>query len=219
MTRPDETPTISQDPAERETLPPSPAPRADTPATLIKILDQYMADLQAGKAPDRERLLAEHPDLAEQLDACLAGIEFIHRATHADAAAEPAMLGDFRIVREVGRGGMGVVYEAEQVSLKRRVALKVLRFGVVADEEAMQALPARGRDGRPAAPHEHRADLRRRLRARASTTTRCSSSTAAAWPTCWPRPRRRSALLDRRGRRPLGLARRPRPWPTPTSAG
>ena len=53
-------------------------------------------------------------------------------------AEEPATLGEFRIVRELGRGGMGVVYEAEQTSLRRRVALKVLRFGVVADEEAMQ---------------------------------------------------------------------------------
>jgi tRNA A-37 threonylcarbamoyl transferase component Bud32 len=115
------------------------SPSAETAATLVGLLDRYMADLQAGKSPDRGQLLAEHPELAEQLEACLAGIDFIHRAASPESTQDqPALLGDFRIVAEVGRGGMGVVYEAEQCSLKRKVALKVLRFGVVADEDAMQ---------------------------------------------------------------------------------
>jgi len=112
-------------------------PRSELDGELASILDRYMADLQAGIAPSRERLLAAHPDLAVQLKACLAGIEFVHHAVGATALA-PATLGEFRIIREIGRGGMGVVYEAEQTSLRRHVALKVLRFGVVDDEEAMQ---------------------------------------------------------------------------------
>jgi serine/threonine protein kinase len=104
---------------------------------LARLLDQYLADLDAGQKPDRAKLLAEHPSLAPQLEQALDGLEFIHRAS-TDTAPAPTQLGDFRIVREVGRGGMGVVYEAEQISLKRRVALKVLRFGAVADEVAMQ---------------------------------------------------------------------------------
>src|SRR6185437_5493049 len=117
---------------EAEAVPPS-----DSAAEVASILERYMADLQVGNAPDRNALLAAHPELAAQLGACLAGIEFVHRAA-GPAAEEPAVLGEFRIVREIGRGGMGVVYEAEQTSLRRRVALKVLRFGIVADEEAMK---------------------------------------------------------------------------------
>jgi serine/threonine protein kinase len=53
----------------------------------------------------------------------------------ASAADEPltGTLGDFRLRREVGRGGMGIVYEAEQISLGRRVALKVLPFAATMD--------------------------------------------------------------------------------------
>src|SRR5262249_23972998 len=51
---------------------------------------------------------------------------------------ELEVLGDFRIVREVGRGGKGVVYEAEQVSLRRRVALKILPFAAAMDPRHLQ---------------------------------------------------------------------------------
>ena len=59
-------------------------------------------------------------------------------AVPAEPIAAPARLGDFRIVREVGRGGMGVVYEAQQVSLGRRVALKVLPFAAAIDPKRRQ---------------------------------------------------------------------------------
>ena len=69
------------------------------------------------------------------------------------AVAPPwRQLGDYRILREVGRGGMGVVYEAQQLSLGRRVALKVLPKQMLLDAQAKRRFE---REARSAAKLHH----------------------------------------------------------------
>ena len=68
------------------------------------------------------------------------------------AGGAPNPLGDFRIVREVGHGGMGIVYEADQLSLGRRVALKVMVFAATMDPRQLQRFQ---NEARAAASLEH----------------------------------------------------------------
>jgi formylglycine-generating enzyme required for sulfatase activity len=105
----------------------------------------YLQAAEAGAEPDRQEWLARHPDLAADLEGFFAGLARLERvAAPLRAAVEPAAvppgqtLDDFRIVREVGRGGMAVVYEAEQLSLGRRVALKVLPSAAALDPRQLQ---------------------------------------------------------------------------------
>src|SRR5262249_5716966 len=111
---------------------------------LNEVLLSYVEALQAGKQPDRGELLAPHPEVREDLAAFWASHAEVERraapmrAATAPAPAEVGLLGDFRLLREVGRGGMGVVYEAEQISLRRRVALKVLPFAAALDARQLQ---------------------------------------------------------------------------------
>jgi serine/threonine protein kinase len=117
----------------------------------VSALEEYLEALRAGHPWSRDEFLAQHPGMAAELGECLSGLEFIHAAgpqlggsghlgAHevTDAILPRERLGDYRILRELGRGGMGVVYEAEQISLGRRVALKVLPFAAAIDPRQRQ---------------------------------------------------------------------------------
>ncbi len=115
---------------------------------LTEILDRYLSALENGVPPPPEEILAQHPDLAGPLRLYLDRLDALHDVAAGfvgPASLVPAgtalnqdegkRLGDYVLLREIGHGGMGVVYEARQVSLDRRVALKVLPFAAVLDSK------------------------------------------------------------------------------------
>jgi serine/threonine protein kinase len=121
-----------------------PLPSAQADPVLDDLLEEFAKRLEAGEAADPAAFAAAHPERADALRRLLpviqvlAGLEHSGPEAAAPAPAALGALGDFRIVREVGRGGMGVVYEAQQISLGRRVALKVLPFAAALDGRQLQ---------------------------------------------------------------------------------
>ena len=143
-----------------------PIPSPDDPR-VVRALEEYSAALKAGQKPDRREFQARYPEIATTLAECLDGLEFV-RATapllQPIAGGQPAAatefspegpLGDYRILREIGRGGMGVVYEAVQISLGRQVALKVLPFAAALDAKQLQ----RFKNEAQAAAHLHHQNI------------------------------------------------------------
>lgn len=147
-----------------QTMPTDPGRRARLEAAMA----EYLLAADAGAAPGREEFLARHPELRAELEAFLADQSAVGHLVREAAPVDPGAtaawesgaapvgpttepggeglgrgeavryFGDYEVRRELGRGGMGIVYEARQVSLNRPVALKMLRAGLLADADELR---------------------------------------------------------------------------------
>src|SRR5438477_508391 len=112
---------------------------------LTRLADEFAARYRAGERPALQEYLERYPQLADEIRELFPALVEVEQVKedHQEAAEQAApaaplvqQLGDFRILREVGKGGMGIVYEAEQVSLGRHVALKLLPKSMLIDARA-----------------------------------------------------------------------------------
>ena len=128
---------------------PTVVPCQSSDEVFEQVLEEITTRIQGGELVDLAACMAEHSEYAARLGRLLPAMQVLVAFGNSQSASanettslEPAppatgVLGDFRIIREIGRGGMGVVYEAEQISVGRPVALKVLPFASMLDERRL----------------------------------------------------------------------------------
>ncbi len=132
---------------------------------LGQIADEFVEAFRQGKRPSVEEFARRYPAYADEIRDMLPALVLMEQAKSADdtpghrrltrtsaAAAPLQQLGDYQILREVGRGGMGVVYEAQQLSLGRHVAIKVLPSHALLDPRQLGRFQ---REARSAAKLHH----------------------------------------------------------------
>jgi serine/threonine protein kinase/WD40 repeat protein len=129
---------------------------------IEKLADSFLARYRRGEHPSVSEYVRRHPELADEirdLFPALVVMEEIGKdeaddsvTTHSDDVSALERIGDYRIIREIGRGGMGIVYEAEQESLGRQVALKILPHRLSAEPTSLERFR---REARSAARLHH----------------------------------------------------------------
>jgi tetratricopeptide (TPR) repeat protein len=131
------------------------------------LAEEFARRWRDGERPTVEEYTARYPHLAAEIRDVFPAVLLMEQlkprragpappaAVPTEASPAPERLGDYRIVREIGRGGMGVVYEAEQEALGRRVALKVLPAQLFPNEK----LRARFRREAQAAARLHHTNI------------------------------------------------------------
>lgn len=122
------------------------------------LASEFAELVRSGKSPEISEFADRNGELASQIQRLFPVLEMLERNGVSDVWSEqnllaeeqrahgpdsekwpvPHRLGDFRLIREIGRGGMGVVYEAEQESLGRRVAIKILPTSAQFDQRRME---------------------------------------------------------------------------------
>lgn len=127
---------------------------------LEMLAEEFAQRWRRGEKPSVGDYAARFPQWASQIRAVLPSVAKMEQwrscreATEASLApgAAPEKVGDYRILREVGRGGMGIVFEAVQESLGRRVALKILPNHFLLDRKRLERFQ---RESRAAARLHH----------------------------------------------------------------
>jgi serine/threonine protein kinase len=110
-----------------------------------ELAEDFVARYRRGERPSLTEFIERAPEHADEIRELFPGLIMLEQASPASASpatgALPAgsleRLGDYRVIREIGRGGMGIVYEAEQEALGRHVALKVLPVTGVNDPKSV----------------------------------------------------------------------------------